>query len=125
MNLRISDTAMTSDQTDCTARHVPGRDGWEVSWPAMLASSGSPFRSVTWCASLAVALDRCAWDLSWVRRGGLDRFTAAAQRELPPLGGIRPCLRIIRAVFAALSDPAGVTAHRPGALERAHLALGD
>jgi transposase len=28
-------------------------------------------------------------------------------------------------VFAALADPAGVTAHRPGALERAHLALGD
>jgi hypothetical protein len=28
-------------------------------------------------------------------------------------------------VFAALADPAGVAAHRPGALERAHLALGD
>ncbi len=28
-------------------------------------------------------------------------------------------------MFAALADPAGVTAHRPGALERAHLALGD
>jgi transposase len=31
----------------------------------------------------------------------------------------------VRAVFAALADPAGVTAHRPGALERVHLALGD
>ena len=41
------------------------------------------------------------------------------RRELPRWGGIRPCLRIIRAVFAALADPAGVTAHRPGALERA------
>ena len=41
------------------------------------------------------------------------------------MGRVRPCLRIIRAVFAALADPAGVTAHRPGALERAHLALGD
>jgi transposase len=47
------------------------------------------------------------------------------RRELPRWGGIRPCLRIIRAAFAALPDPAGVTAHRPGALERAHLALGD
>jgi transposase len=28
-------------------------------------------------------------------------------------------------VFAALADPAGVAAHRRGALERAHLALGD
>jgi hypothetical protein len=60
-----------------------------------------------------------------VRRLGLDRFTAAVRRELPRWGGIRPRLRIIRAVFAALADPAGVTAHRPGALERAHLALGD
>jgi transposase len=47
------------------------------------------------------------------------------RRELPRWGGIRPCLRIIRAVFAALAGPAGVRAHRPGALERAHLALGD
>jgi hypothetical protein len=36
---------------------------------------------VTWCASLAVVLDRCAWDLGRVRRGGLDRFTAAVRRE--------------------------------------------
>jgi transposase len=31
----------------------------------------------------------------------------------------------VRAVFEALSDGAGVTAHRPGALERVHLAMGD
>jgi transposase len=80
---------------------------------------------VTWRASLAVVLDRCAGDLGRVRRLGLDRFTAAVRRELARWGGRRPCLRIIRAVFAALADPAGVTAHRPGALERAHLALGD
>ena len=49
----------------------------------------------------------------------------AVRRKLPRWGGIRPCLRIIRAVFAALADPAGVIAHRPGALERAHLAPGD
>jgi len=34
------------------------------------------------------------------------------------VGATRPCLPIVRAVFAALADPAGVTAHRPGALER-------
>ena len=32
MTLTINDTTMTSDQTDCTARHAPGRNGWEVSW---------------------------------------------------------------------------------------------
>ena len=58
---------------------------------------------------------------------------AAAWTGSPrPCGGSCPggagsgrALGIIRAVFAALADPAGVTAHRPGALERAHLALGD
>ena len=47
------------------------------------------------------------------------------RRELPRWGAARPCLRIVRAVFAALADPAGVAAHRPGALERVQLALGD
>jgi transposase len=111
--------------TGATAAVNQIRDLAECAWPAALAASPSPFRSVTWCASLAVVLDRCAGDLGRVRRLGLDRFTAAVRRELPRWGGIRPCLRIIRAVFAALADPAGVTAHRLGALERAHLALGD
>jgi transposase len=96
--------------TGATAAVNQIRDLLECAWPAVLAASPSPFRSVTWCASLSVVL---------------DRFTAAVRRELPRWGGIRPCLRIIRAVFAALADPAGVTAHRTGALERAHLALGD
>jgi transposase len=56
---------------------------------------------------------------------GLDRFTAAVRWELPRWAGSGRALRIIRAVFAALAGPAGVTAHRPGALERAHLVPGD
>ena len=36
-----------------------------------------------------------------------------------------PCLRIVRGMFAALGDPAGVIAHRPGALERVQLLLED
>ena len=32
MTLTINDTTMTSDQTPHTARHAPGRNGWEVSW---------------------------------------------------------------------------------------------
>jgi transposase len=47
------------------------------------------------------------------------------RRELPRWGATRPCLRIVRAVFGALADPAGVTAQRPGALERAGLAMAD
>jgi hypothetical protein len=32
MTLTIDEITMTSDQTDCTARHAPSRNGWEVSW---------------------------------------------------------------------------------------------
>src|SRR6266568_4641810 len=81
--------------TAATAAVNQIRDLLECAWPAVLAAAGSPFRSVTWCASLAVVLDRCAGDLSRVRRLGLDRFTAAVRRELPRWGGIRPRLRII------------------------------
>jgi transposase len=70
-------------------------------------------------------LDRCAGDLGRVQRLGPARFENAVRRELPRWDGVRPCLRIVRAVFAALRDPAGVMVHRPGALERAHLALSD
>jgi hypothetical protein len=32
MSMTITGTTMTSDQTAHTARHAPGRNGWEVSW---------------------------------------------------------------------------------------------
>ena len=32
MTLTIDDTAMSSDRTAHTARYVPDRNGWEVSW---------------------------------------------------------------------------------------------
>ena len=101
------------------------RDLLECAWPAVMAAAGSPFRSASWRAAVAVVLNRCAGQLGRLRRLGPDRFEAAVRRELPRWGAARPCLRIVRAVFAALADPAGVTAHRPGALERVHLALGD
>src|SRR5690242_4614094 len=60
--------------TGATAAVNQIRDLLECAWPAALAAAGSPFRSVTWCASLAVVLDRCAGDLRRVRRLGLERF---------------------------------------------------
>jgi transposase len=101
------------------------RDLLECAWPAVLGAAGAPFRSKSWCAALSVVLARCAGDLARVRRLGQARFTDAVRRELGCWGASRPCLRIIRSVFAALSDPAGVAAQRPGVLERAHLVLGD
>ena len=69
--------------TEATAAVNQIRNLPECAWPAALTASASPFRSVTWCAALSVVLDRCAGDLSRVRRLGLDRFTAAVRRELP------------------------------------------
>src|SRR6266700_2956941 len=111
--------------TDATAQVNQVRDLLECAWPAVLTASGAPFRSSSWRAAVAVALDRGAGDLARVRRLGEARFTAAVRRELPRWGATRPCLRIVRAVFAALADGAGVIAHRPGALERAGLAMAD
>ena len=45
----------------------------------------------------------------------LARFTAAVRAgNCRGWGATRPCLHIVGAVFAALADPVGVTAHRPG-----------
>jgi transposase len=49
----------------------------------------------------------------------------AVRREITRRGGQKPCLRIVRGLFAALADPAGVIAHRPGALERVQLLAED
>ena len=46
------------------------------------------------------------------------------RREITRRGGQKPCLRIVRGLFAALADPAGVIAHRRGALERVAAAAG-
>jgi transposase len=47
------------------------------------------------------------------------------RREIVKRGGQKACGRIVRKLFAALADPAGVLAHRRGALERVRLLLGD
>ena len=73
---------------------------------------------------MTVALERGAGDLARVRRLGPARFEAAVRRELPCWDATLPCLRILRAAYAALNG-AGVIAHRPGALERASLAMAD
>jgi transposase len=56
---------------------------------------------------------------------GGARFERAARRQIIRRSGRKPCLRILRAMFSALADPAGVIAHRHGALERVALLLED
>jgi transposase len=63
--------------TAATAAVNQIRDLLECAWPAVLAASGSPFRSVTWCASLAVvpagAPGTCAGSGGWAWTGSPRR----------------------------------------------------
>jgi transposase len=101
------------------------RDLVECVWPAALDTARQPFRSATWTAALSVIAGRDRGDLTRTRRLGAARFENAVRREITRRGGQKPCLRIVRGMFTALADPAGVVAHRPGALERVQLLLED
>jgi transposase len=97
----------------------------ECVWPAALQTARQPFRSSTWTAAISVVVQRDGGDLARTRRLGLTRLESAVRREITRRGRQKPCLRIVRLLFAALSDPAGVLDHRRGALERVALILGD
>ena len=101
------------------------RDLLECVWPAALDTARQPFRSRTWIAALSVVVDRDGGDLARTRRLGPARFEHAVRRLILSQGGQKPCLRIVGKVFTALTHPAGVTAHRRGALERVQLLLAD
>lgn len=101
------------------------RDLLECVWPAVLETARQPFRSRTWRAAMSVILDRDSGDLARTRRLGLARLEAAVRREITRSGGQKPCLRIVRKIFTALSGPSGVIAHRRGALERSCLLISD
>lgn len=112
--------------TRSSAAVLQVRDLLGLAWPVVLSAAADPFRATTWLAAVAVTLERCDGRPERVARMGLDRFTAAVRRELPRWGAARPCGRIVRAVFAALSDHTGtVPAQRRGALQRAGWALDD
>jgi transposase len=108
------------------ASHVQQmRDLLECAWPAALDTARQPFRSATWTGSLLVVAGRDGGDFTRTRRLGAARFEQAVRREITRHGRQKPCLRIVRGMFAALSDSAGVIAHRPGVLERVQLLLED
>jgi transposase len=101
------------------------RDLLECVWPAALTAAAQPFRSTTWAAAMHVILDRDCADLDRTRRLGPARFEQQVRREITRRGGQKPCLRIVRKLYAALADRAGVIADRRGALERAGWVLTD
>jgi transposase len=94
------------------------RDLLECVWPAAVATAQQPFKSSTWVAAMKVIMSRDGGDLTRTRRLGPARFEHAVRKELTRRGHIRPCLRIVRNLYTALADNAGVIAHRRGAFER-------
>jgi transposase len=94
------------------------RDLLECVWPAALTTAAQPLKSNTWLAGMRVVMNRDGGDLARTRRLGLARFEHAVRKELIRRGKVRPCLRILGKLYAALVDPAGVIAHRLGAFER-------
>ncbi len=111
--------------TETSSQVQQMRDLLECVWPAVLQAARQPFRSHTWLAGLSIVVERDGGDLARTRRLGAARFEHAIRRDILTRGGQKPCLRIMRTLFAALDDPAGVTAHRAGALERVQLLLED
>jgi hypothetical protein len=101
------------------------RDLLDCVWPAVLDTAQQPFRSQTWIAALSVVLERDGGELARTRRLGWARFQTAVRKHITKQGRQKPCLRIARRVFTALTDPAGVHPHRAGALERVALLLQD
>lgn len=94
------------------------RDLLECVWPAAITTAQQPFKSSTWLAAMHVIMTRDGGDLARTRRLGPARFEHAVRKELSRRGKVRPCLRIVRNLYGALADPAGVIAHRLGAFER-------
>ncbi|MBA3801242.1 MAG: transposase [Geodermatophilaceae bacterium] len=111
--------------TETSSQVQQMRDLLECVWPAVLQAARQPFRSHAWLAGLSIVVERDGGDLARTRRLGAARFEHAIRRDILKRGGQKPCLPIMRTLFAALDDPAGVTAHRAGALERVQLLLED
>jgi hypothetical protein len=90
MTVTISDTAMTSDRSHCTARHSPDRNGWEVSWlPGQILDRNTAITAMT-LADTAAEHDlhdrHPLWPhiQSWGEELGLTAHGALSRVSQPP-----------------------------------------
>jgi transposase len=112
--------------TAATASVLRIRDFLSTAWPAAPGACGYPFLSVTWLAAMQAVTSRCGADPASVAAGGLAEFTALVRPQVAGWGGKRPDGRVLRAVFAALTDAAGAVGwSRRGLLRRVADELGD
>ena len=96
MTLTINDTTMTSDQSAHTARHAPGRNGWEVSWlPGQTLDRNSAITAMVLADTTAepdLHEGHRLWPhiQGWAAELGLTAPGAIAQASQPPSGLTRP-----------------------------------
>jgi hypothetical protein len=94
MTLTINDTTMTSDHSAHTARHSPGRNGWEVSWlPGQILDRNAAITAMV----LADTVDSGVYDRdhrlrpfveAWASELGLSAPDALSQMSQPPESGV-------------------------------------
>jgi hypothetical protein len=90
MTLTIHDTTMTSDQTDCTARHTPSRNGWEVSWlPGQILDRNTSITAMILADLVGeedLHEDHRLWPhvQGWAEELGLTGSEAVADASQPP-----------------------------------------
>ena len=76
------------------------RDPLECVWPAAVTTAQQPLKSHTWLAAMHVIMTRDSGDFTRTSRLGPARFEHAVRKELIRRGKIRPCLRILRNLYA-------------------------
>ena len=92
MTLTITEITMTSAQTPHTARHVPGRDGWEVSWlPGQILDRNTAITAMTVAATVGegeLHEGHRLWPFvqAWAAELGLTGPDAIARASQPPGG---------------------------------------
>ena len=90
MTLRITDTAMTSDQTAHTAQPAPGGRGWEVSWlPGQILDRNAAITAMTIAGAAAdpdLHEGHRLWPhvQGWAEELGLTAPDAVARISQPP-----------------------------------------
>jgi hypothetical protein len=90
MTLTITDTAMTSDRSHCTACYAPGRNGWEVSWlPGQILDRNTAITAITLADTAAEHDLHDRHPLlphveSWAEELGLTAPEAIARASQPP-----------------------------------------
>jgi hypothetical protein len=90
VTLTINDTTITSDQSAHTARHTPGRNGWEVSWlPGQTLDRNTAITAMVLADTTAEPGLREGHRLwphihSWAQELGLTAPDAIARAAQPP-----------------------------------------